>query len=837
MPLNLNNLHRDAASPKQTHPREIFRAQQKREPKRYEFPRDVQTQVWNAWHERRTEKDLVVKANTGSGKTVVGLLVLQSCLNEGIGPAAFFTPNKYLADQAKREALGLGLDIATEPDDLEYIRGRAILITNIYKLFNGLSVFGVDTIKSEIGSLVIDDAHACLAAVEEQFTVFVSASESPDAFTSIYQLVKQGLVHRYPNTAVEWESGKLERDVEVPFWVWSEHLDKLRPILHSLTNDGEKPPLRFSLPLLRDELEDCRCVLSQSGFEITPRLLPVEKIPSFMNAKRRIFMSATFADDNVFITQFGVNPSAMQRLIVPEIANDIGDRMILVPQALNPGLSENDVKAYVKMKSKELSAVVIVPSKRRADEFWSDAADQILMGEEVHTGVSTLRQSSNPTGLTVLVNRYDGIDLPDDACRLLVLDGLPDVRRSVDRVDQGALISSTLPRTEVAHRIEQGMGRATRSAEDYAAVLLMGSSLVQQLYERKAVDRFSEATRAQMELSEEIGEQIKGEGVDAMNDAIQKCLDRDKHWVGLSRDRLSGLKYDDSATVDTDAKARRDAFETLRSGQPQEAADQLRLIAERIDEHATKGYLFQEVAAIQHRFDPNLAQRTLRYAKGLNRGIMSPLEGISYERLQPNDATQGVQAYQYLTSRYNKKGNELLIGVNALLEHLTYRPGEQNSLEEAIKEVALHLGMVAQRPEHEFGEGPDDLWALGGATFAIIEAKGGTTTNFISKTDCNQLGGSVRWFDSTYRGLGTCTPVMFHPVRDAASDATPPNGAWVVTSDKLEELRQAVREWGESVASRTGFGSEQDLTVDLKSRQLMGDSILGRFSVPMRSSR
>ena len=28
-------------------------------------------------------------------------------------------------------------------------------------------------------------------------------------------------------------------------------------------------------------------------------------------------------------------------------------------------------------------------------------------------------------GLVVLINKYDGIDLPDDACRVLVIEGLP----------------------------------------------------------------------------------------------------------------------------------------------------------------------------------------------------------------------------------------------------------------------------------------------------------------------------------------------------------------------------------------------------------------------------
>ena len=79
-------------------PREIFTILPEKHD-RYDYPRDVQTEVWNQWMERRDERDIVLKMNTGSGKTVVGLLILKSCLNEGIGPAVYVAPDPYLVKQ------------------------------------------------------------------------------------------------------------------------------------------------------------------------------------------------------------------------------------------------------------------------------------------------------------------------------------------------------------------------------------------------------------------------------------------------------------------------------------------------------------------------------------------------------------------------------------------------------------------------------------------------------------------------------------------------------------------------------------------------------------------
>ena len=48
-----------------------------------------------------------------------------------------------------------------------------------------------------------------------------------------------------------------------------------------------------------------------------------------------------------------------------------------------------------------------------------------LLVTELPMGIEKLRNSH--MGLTVLVNRYDGIDLPGDACRVLTIVDLPEV--------------------------------------------------------------------------------------------------------------------------------------------------------------------------------------------------------------------------------------------------------------------------------------------------------------------------------------------------------------------------------------------------------------------------
>ena len=161
-----------------TSPRDIFIALPSKAPG-FGYLRDVQGQVLDMWDSRRTDRDLALKMNTGAGKTIVGLLILQSCLNEGIGPALYVAPNTYLAHQVTLQAGKLGIRTIDDPDAVGYLSNEAIGVVNIQKLVNGRSVFGGPggrTMPIPIGVAVVDDVHAAIAETEDQSTLVVPSS-------------------------------------------------------------------------------------------------------------------------------------------------------------------------------------------------------------------------------------------------------------------------------------------------------------------------------------------------------------------------------------------------------------------------------------------------------------------------------------------------------------------------------------------------------------------------------------------------------------------------------------------------------------------------------------
>src|SRR5256885_13558306 len=109
--------------------------------KKYSYLRDVQSEVLDIWFARRDETDLVLKMNTGAGKTIVGLLVLQSCLNEKKGPVVYVAPDHFLCEQVCFEGSQLGIPVVADYFSLEFKRAEAILVIPVHTLINGKSAF------------------------------------------------------------------------------------------------------------------------------------------------------------------------------------------------------------------------------------------------------------------------------------------------------------------------------------------------------------------------------------------------------------------------------------------------------------------------------------------------------------------------------------------------------------------------------------------------------------------------------------------------------------------------------------------------------------------------
>jgi hypothetical protein len=826
MPIDLSKVNVSSAAHAIINPRDVFAALPNKDA-RYQYPRDVQAQVWTSWFARRAERDVVLKMNTGAGKTVVGLVILRSCLAEKSGPAVYVAPDKYLVRQVIAEAEALGIEYTTDPRSARFQGGHAVLVINAHKLINGRSVFGTkdEGRKIPIGSVIVDDVHACLATAESQFSIVVEAP-SP-LYKSLFGLFREALSHQSATTVLDVEAHEPGKVMLVPYWAWASNQPEVASLLHAERDSDE---LMFSWPLIRDTLQYCQCTVGGGRVEITTRCLPIDNIPSFAEAQRRVFMSATLADDSVLVTHFDVAPHAASTPIVPTSSADVGDRLILVPQELDTSISDDDLKAFAGRMSASVNVVVLVPSGTRA-QYWEDVADATLTADSIAEGVARLK--AGHVGLVVLVNKYDGVDLPGDACRLLVLDGVPEVRRGIDRLEEALLRGTPEQLSRAVQRIEQGMGRGVRSSEDRCAVLLMGRSLTRYLYIAGALNLFTPATRAQFELSQQISQQLRDGGLEPIQDAVGLVISRDEEWIALSRNTLVQVPYKSEGVVSAVAQHQRAAFNHLAVRRYQAAASELQTAVNNATLPLVRGWLKQQLAEVVNFVDPVESQVILAAAQQDNRLVLKPLEGISYVRLEAGLADQAAAVANGATDNYVDR-NKLLVDLYAQLENVKFYPGTADEFEAAIAWMGSFLGFGSQRPEKEFGHGPDNLWSMGGLRYCAIECKNGVTSGTISKHDANQMAGSMNWFTSHYDATCTVSPLLIHPTTTLhnAANATP--GLRVMDVECLADLKAALRRFALTLASLQGPYDVSAIGSALRQNGLSADTLLTTFSKPPR---
>jgi hypothetical protein len=769
--------------------------------------------------------------NTGGGKTVVGLMILKSCLNEGIGPVVYVTPDNYLVAQVRSEANLLGIETTEDPMSNAFRRGRAILVVNIHKIVNGLSVFGVEGDQRtpiELGTVLVDDVHACLSTVDEQFSLVVPAAHT--AYPKLLALFRADLEDQSLTLARDIGESERSAVLQVPYWAWA---DREKQVLDILYPERGTDQLKFNWPLVAGSLSLCSAAVTADGFEIRPPCPPIERIPSLVKAKRRVFLTATLPDDSVLVTHFGATAVAAENPITPKTADDIGDRMILVPSDFLPEVADDDLRRFLKDQSSKHNVVVIVPSDAKA-RTWSDVADATHNKATIQVGVDQLK--AGHVGLVVLVNKYDGIDLPRDACRILVLDSLPEAYGALDRIEAAALGDSEVLLSRQIQRIEQGMGRGVRSNDDYCVVILMGRRLTARLNGIGAMSRFSPATRVQLDLSQEVSDLLRGGSLGDLAAAIDQCLGRDTAWVTASKARLDGVKYPESSTVPPSALAEREAFDLAVIGQFATAVKRLEEATNAETDIPLKSWLKQRAASYLHRVDKVAAQQLQLSAKLGNRALLKPMAGIQYERVTPT-AEQSVAMVKYLSARYTD-GAALVVGVAALLESLKFdrhaEPSAVSAFEQAMCDLGSHLGFLGQRPERDFGEGPDVLWSLGGLEYLVIECKSAVTEPRISKSDAAQLSHSVDWFVNNYDKSCTVTPVLVHLGNMLRDDATAREGSRVIHDERLTALRAAVTQVTVALARNNQYRDEKTVAGLLVAHGFSRSAFIQKWAVAPR---
>lgn len=848
MPINWSNINPNKGA-HLLRPREIYAALPDR---RYPRLRPEQSEVLEAWFVRRAQpgsSDLVIKQNTGGGKTLVGLLIAQSSLNEGVGPAVYLVPDRFLIQQVVDEAKDAGLSVTTDLHDLGFRSGHATLVTTFHKLMNGRSAFGVLGIKQvlPLGTVIVDDAHTALSNSRSIFAATVPADCA--GYVELLALFEVDLKAQSPKAYADLRDGQPASPLRVPPKAVADRADRVLAIVRKYADDADIGSLLYAWPYVADSLNLAIVTFSRQGVQIKTPCPQVDLIPAFAQAQRRIYLTATLADESVLVTELGASAVGVTSPITPGQASDLGDRMILAPLSINPSLTDDTIRRLARdfadgdrdgdgtAEAEPVNVIVLVPGDYAAYR-WSGVADQTLHVGDMASTIARLTDGQH-VGVVVLVNKYDGVDLPADACRLLIIDGIPSPLTPHEQRESAALTGSMAFKIRQVHKLEQGMGRGIRDVEDHCAVLVLTNEAALTLRDPKLRNYYSPATREQIGLSQQIAEQIEGEGIGEIRSVLDMFLQRAEPWVSKSREATADVQYDQVGTVTPLAQARRDAFDLAVAGDADGAVRILRTGIDTVAEELSKGWWMEELATYEQLVNPVAAQKTLSAARARNPAVLKPAVSSARKPIRGR-AAQAAAAAEYLAATYDDP-SLFRLSVGALFDSICWGVEETaDQAEEQIRLLGLHLGFVSTRPEKEDRDGgPDNLWAMSPKVHAVIELKTEVSRSdpVIIKSEAEQLVHSIVWDEETHADVETRIPVMIHPSSSLSTNARLPAGSKIITREHLDDLKADVTAFVAELASGGRWSDPAAVSEALQRHQLSAELIVPRHSVAPTTSR
>jgi hypothetical protein len=445
-----------------------------------------QLRTYNDDH--RDTADVALELPTGSGKTLVGLLIAEWRRGTLGQRVVYACPTRQLARQVRQKARDQGIQPAlligphrdwSQADLASYARGDAVAITTYSSIFNLRSYLG------DAQTLVFDDAHAAEGYVAEAWALGVS--RETDEYSQLFDALRDSLEPTFIARMIA-PSGPATDDREVrllPIGAVARHAEDIDHVLAGLEGD---PAYRFRM--LRANLSSCLFYVSRREFYIRPMIPPTFEHDPFTAPEQRLYLSATLGDGGELERAFG--RADIKRVPVPSAWDRTGSgrRFLVFPQLAAPaneppppddsdGEEEPNAGLVGELLALADKQLVLTPDNDSANkiaDLLGVRPEDRFTAKESGNGIQAFIRAS--TGTLLAPSRYDGMDLAADACRMVLLSGLPTASHLQDQFLDTKLRASEVLQERIRTRVVQGAGRCTRGPKDWAVVVVDGEDIL-----------------------------------------------------------------------------------------------------------------------------------------------------------------------------------------------------------------------------------------------------------------------------------------------------------------------------------------------------------------------
>ena len=777
------------------------------------------------------DADVALQLPTGSGKTLVGLMIAEWRRRKFGERVVYLSPTRQLVNQAVEQArtqYGLTIHGFTgskrdyDPTArAEYQNADRVAVTTYNSLFNTNPFF------SNPDVIIVDDAHAAENYIGEMWTLRIQRTRP--AHRALFQALQGVLKPHLDNYDFARLTGRFDDAFEAQRWVdklptpvFAGIADELTAVIDTHIADLD---LRYPWSMIRSHLAACHFYLSATELLIRPLLAPTWEHAPYQTARQRIFMSATLGSGGDLERLTGRRK--IKRLQVPDgwDRQGIGRRFFIFPN--NSLEVEEAIGLRHELMRRAGRSLVLVPSEPQAELLREEVKAKLGYATFNAEAIEDSKQPfvSSPQAVAVIANRYDGIDFPGNDCRLLFIEGLPRAANLQERFIMLRMGASQLFNDRVQTRVLQAIGRCTRSLQDYSAVVVSGEELPDYLADRRRRAHLHPELQAELEFGIE---QSKGTTAGDIIENFEIFMANDDRWLVANNDILSrranAVQQPFPALAELQAVVAHEIEYQGRLWQKdfEGAVEAAEAVLGLLTETDLRGYraLWHYLAGsaashgeaagiasmgVKARSHFQLAMRAavnLPWLANLARYQPNnePSSGHSQRLLRQIERVEGVlERLGTVTDReFNKRDREIIEGL-----------ASPDAFEQAHVRLGELLGFDAGKRESDAS--PDPWWAAGDICF-VFEDHAGATNDTLDATKARQVASHPNWIreNVVLPDDAVILPVLVSPVTKAKSGAVPHLHA--VALWELEHFRAWAGQALRTVRDlRRSFGQPGDL--------------------------
>jgi Helicase C-terminal domain/DEAD/DEAH box helicase len=423
--------------------------------------------------------DVAVELPTGTGKTMVGLLIADWRRRKFRKPVLYACPTHQLVHQvaavARREGMPcvtlIGSHIAWPAVDKSRYDGCDALGLTTYS-----SIFNAAPKVSSPGTIVFDDAHAGEQYVAEGWSVTIDRGRHNDAYLACLKAVRPALSAMFAERMEQpYADVRARMDVRLVVPLRRPKMaEAINQALGRLPN-GSGPWWAWNT--VRPGLASCLVYVAWREILIRPIIPPTSENEPFAGADQRVYLSATPGHAGELERSFGRR--GVETLLLRDGRSPRSGRRFFVFADLAAGEADDLAAQITSAAGKALVLATSTEIARTVATTLNRAGWPVLGKDDVERSLDAFAGQQH--AILALAGRYDGIDLPDDACRLVCLTGLPEWAHLQERFLASSMRARAALEERTRTRVVQGVGRATRNPSDHAIVLIRGNDLTRYL--------------------------------------------------------------------------------------------------------------------------------------------------------------------------------------------------------------------------------------------------------------------------------------------------------------------------------------------------------------------